>query len=359
MTLVTLPGLILWPGILGSQNNAIGIGTAQTLTSAGHYVSFICAAKEDMTISHVGFRCGTSVGSPVMEVRIETVDASGLPSGTLWDSPTNTTNASTGTLSSNTYSLTALTAAATITKGQIFCVKLLFSSGTSQIIQQFGSGTVGVMNSNLPYLVNNTGTPTKAILSNNTPSIALGSSSTTFYFVPGTMPISANVGGSFNNTNSARRGLRFTIPFDCRAIGIRWFNTSAVGNYNAILFDDSGTELSSSSISNDGDHTAASSGGMMHAFFDNTVTLAAGSTYRIAIEPSSATNVNVSGWQLPSANYRGATMAGAAAHYTTYASAVWTDTATDSLPFMDLMIDQIDDGTGTGGGGGGQRVFSG
>jgi hypothetical protein len=69
---------------------------------------------------HVGFRAGTAAGSPTIEVRIETLDASGLPSGTLWATNTNGT---TGTVSSNTYVLWALTASASIAKGQMFCVR--------------------------------------------------------------------------------------------------------------------------------------------------------------------------------------------------------------------------------------------
>jgi hypothetical protein len=39
---------------------------------------------------------------------------------------------------------------------------------------------------------------------------------------------------------------------------------------------------------------------------------------------------------------------GANCHYATYASGSWTDTATDQVPIMDILIDQLDDGTGGG-----------
>lgn len=346
MTLVSLPSPIAWPGLIGLATNQPAFGGVTTVSSAGHYHAYIFCAKEDMTISHVSFRAGTATGSPTIEVRIETVDASGLPSGTLWATDTNGT---TGTISTNTNVLQALTASASITKGQLFCVMLKYASGTSQVISQLSTFMLPIGHGGLTYQVANTGSPTKSALTTSLACIGLGSSSTTFYQVPGAIPVSGVGGGTFNNTNSAKRGLRFTIPMNCRAIGMRWYNANASGNYNAVLFSDAGSELSSSSTAFDGDYNAASNNGPLTVYFDNTVTLTAGTTYRIAIEPSSATNVNVSTITLPSADYRGATPAGTTAHYTTFATATWTDTATDQVPMMDLLIDQIDDGAGTGG----------
>jgi hypothetical protein len=335
-----------------------GLGNLTTLSTVGHYWSYIFCAREAMTISHVGFRVATAAGSPTAEVRIETVDGStGLPSGTLWATNTNGT---TGTISSSSNVLQALTASASISAGQVFCVKVALASGTSIQIQLVGS-TVSPSDSVFPYTVVNTGAASKATLS-GFGTIALGSSSTTFYQVPGLLPASAVTASTFNNTSSARRGMRFTPPMNCRAVGVRWYNANTVGDFNAAIFDDAGTELSSSSTAFDGDNSAASTSPNrpFTVYFDNAVTLSAGTTYRVAIEPTTTTNVSLTTVTLPSTNYRGATPAGTTAHYTTYVASSWTDTATDQLPFMDILIDQVDDGTGSGGGGGGgQRVFGG
>ena len=355
MTLVSLPSPISWPAFIGPLTSSVGLFSTATLDAAGEYVSAIFCAREDMTVSHVGFRAGTASGSPTAEVRIETLDASGLPSGTLWATNTNGT---TGTISSNTNVLQALTASASITKGKVFCVKILYASGTSVIVQHSASLVGFPINSGLPYMVINTGTPTKSNISNNAPTIALGSSSTTFYQVPGTWPIASVSGNTFNNTNSAKRGLRFTPPMNCRAIGLRWYNSAQIGDFNAVLYNDAGTELSSSSTAFDGDHNSVNNGGVIVVYFDNAVTLTAGTTYRIAIEPTTSTNVNITTVALPSADYRSASPAGTTAHYTTFATSSWTDTATDTVPLMEVVIDQIDNGAGSGGGGG-QRVFGG
>lgn len=355
MTLVSLPRPIGIPGLAFTTGGTPTITTEVTLDAAGEYIAYVFSAKEAMTISHVGFRAGTAAGSPTIEVRIETVDTStGLPSGTLWAANTNGT---TGTVSSNTTVLQSLTASASVAAGQIFCVKIAYASGTSQQIQRINNYST-IFNPSVPYKVTNTGTPTKGTLGNTDGGmIAVGSSATAFYLLPGMVPINSYSGGTFNNTNSAKRGLRFTPAFNCRAIGIRWYEAASVGDCNIVIYDDAGTELSSSSTAFDGDIVSGSS--VLHLYFDNPVTLAAGSTYRAVIEPSSATNVNVGTFTLASANYRSAFPGGATGHYTTFASAVWTDTATDTLPLLDVIIDQVDNGAGSGGGGGGQRVISG
>lgn len=354
MTLVTLPSPIGYPGIAYSLPTSASLSTVATLDAAGEYVSHIFSAREDMTISHVGFRAGTATGSPTVEVRIETVDTAGLPSGTLWAVNTNGT---TGTITSNTNPLQALTASASITKGQVFCVKIVYASGTSQVIQELGNSASMIGSTGLPYRVLNVGTPTKSASVNN-PLIALGSSATTFYNVPGTMPISAIAGAAFNNTNSAKRGLKFTPPMNCRAIGLRFWAVNSIGDYNAAIFDSSGAALSGSSTAFDGDQNNNGTGGITYAYFDSTVLLTRATAYYAAIEPSSATNANMPVYTLPTSDYFTATPAGSTAVYSAFATATWTDSTTQ-LPVLDVLIDQVDDGAGTGGGGGGQRVISG
>jgi len=345
MTLVSLPSPIAWPGLLGHTVGSPALSTVATLDASGEYMAYVFVAREDMVVSHVGFRAGTSTGSPTCEVRIETLDATGLPSGTLWATNTNGT---TGTVSSNTNVLQALTASASITKGQAFSVMVKYATGTSQIIQQVNNAA-SPLGSSLPYQVVNAGTPTKGNMGGAVSTFVLGSSSTTFYQVPGAYPFTGTNTSAFNNTNGARRGLRFTIPMNCRAIGMRWWNSSSVGDYNAVLFSDAGSELSSSSTAFDGDITAASANTPCTVYFDNTVTLTAGTTYRLVIEPTSATNATLLAITLPSADHRSATPLGLIGHYTTFASAAWDDTATSSVPYMDLLIDQVDNGAGTGG----------
>lgn len=344
MTLVSLPNPIYFPNF-GDMNNAAIIFTSSTLSGAGQYRAYVFSANQDMTLSNVAFRVGAVAGSPTATVTIETLDASGLPSGTLWATNTSGT---TGTLTANTFANQALTAAATITKGQVFCVKIAFASGTSFILQHIS--LQDPFETNLPYAVVNTGTPTKSSLSGGlVPLVALGSSSTVFYRVPGIMPIDSTGGGTFNNsTAGAMRGMVFTIPMNCRAIGVRWHSSNSVGDYNILLMDNSGTELSSSSTAFSGVDSAASTNSTSSAFFDNTVTLTAGTTYRIAVQPTTTTNVNVSSLVMTSTNFKGAFPGQSTLSYATFTTGGgWVDTTTQ-VPLMDLIIDQVDNGSGGG-----------
>ncbi len=354
MTLVSLRMPISFPDVSLDPYGVPAMAAAASLSNAAHYASYVFSAKEDMTISHVGFMPGAVGSSPTIEVRIETVDASGLPSGTLFGTNTNAISA---TVLASTWTITALTASATITKGQVFCVKLKLNSGASCVIQHLNNA-VQRMTRSFPYQVHNTGSPAKAALV-TTACLALGSSATSFYALPGAMPIISYSAGAFNNTSSAKRGLRFVPNFNCRAIGVRFFKTNSSGDCNVLLMSDAGTELSSSSTAYDGDHAPISTRDMVEVYFDNTVTLTAGTAYRAVVEPSSATNTNISIVTLPSADYFSATAAGATtvAQYTSFATATWTDSTTE-LPFIEVLLDQIDNGAGSGGGGG-QRVISG
>jgi hypothetical protein len=357
MTLITLKRPMVWPNSIGYSNTAsTNPSSWSTLDAAGEYVSLVFQAKEAMTISHVGFRCNAVSGSPTADVRIETVDtATGLPTGTLWATDTNIVTATLTT----SWALHALTASASISAGQIYCVKVAYNSGTSFALSIHNAPNGGVLA--FPYAVVNTGTPTKAGIGNIV-AMALGSSSTSFYNMSdcGIQPISAgNAGGTFNNTNGARRGLRFTIPFNARCVGLRFFRSNSAGDFNAILMSDAGSELSSSSTAFDGDVNGNQT--FMFAtdcYFDNPVTLTAGTTYRAVIEPSTATSTNLFAYTIPSADYANASPCGTFAHYTTYASAAWNDTATTTYPYLDILIDQIDDGAGSGSGAR-QKVYGG
>lgn len=363
MTLVSLPSPLYFPGVVGGYGGGLALATAATLDASGEYITYVVNASKDMTLSHVGFRAGTVTNAPTVDVRIETLDASGIPSGTLWN--LNGTGAApsgnSGVVTSGSNPLVALTDAAVILKGDSFAVKILWGGvATSTIIVQSVSGLNQPSGSNLPYIViNTTGSPVKsATFSAGT--IAFGSSATTFYNVVNFLPVSVVTQiSAFNNTNSAKRGMKFVLPMNARLIGIRWVQFTAIGNYNAVLYDASDNVLAT--VAMDGDTTAASGNAAKTAHWTSAYEGTAGTTYRAAIEPTSATNVNVGFITFPSADYFSGSPAvsSAIATYTTQVSSVWTDSTTQ-LPIMDVLIDQVDDGTGTGGGGGGgQRVISG
>jgi hypothetical protein len=343
VTLQTLDRVIHWPGIMLGGSGNLTTQVVATLNAAGEYAAYVFRAKEAMTISHVGW-FGTASGSPTADVRVETVDAAtGLPTGTLWAANTNLV---TGTVTNNAWRLDALTASASIAAGDWVAVKWVYQSGTSVAVAEIPGPGLGTMAR--PYKVVNTGTPTRSAITSAIMA-AIGSSATDFYKLEGIIAVNATNASTFTTTNSEARGVRFQVPFPCRCVGIARYNvSSSLGDHNVVLADDSGTELSSSSTTFEGDVFAAAAGKSMQ-FFDNPVTLSANTWYRAFVEATSATATHFPRYSIPSSDYS-ETKPAANFESCIRVSGTWTDTATD-VPIVDILIDQLDDGAGSGGGG--------
>lgn len=344
MSLITLPDVIRWPGIGGGANAAIAIAAANLLDVAGKYTAAIANAATAMTISHIGFYPQAS-SSGVVTASIQTL-SSGNPSGTLWNAAGEGSTGTSGTCTAGTWELVALAAPASISVGQDFAVVITYSSGTSVTTGSLGNNFIE--QSQVPYRVTNvTGSAVKSLGSSL--QIAVGSSATVWYPVRNMYPVIAVNQTGFNNTNSAARAARFQVPFPCRVIGLRFFVPASGGNFNIILMDDAGSELSSSSTGKTQANAASALQMAQSVHFDNPVVLAINTWYRAVIEPNSATNFNLVSLQCPSAAYLTGMPGGTNFHYATRASGSWTDTATDTVPMLDLLIDQLDDGVSAGG----------
>lgn len=347
MALQQLKASLVYPARPDGGAWSTGTGGTTTLDAAGEYVCLVLVARQAMTISHVGLFVQAVAGSPTGDIRIETVDpTTGLPSGTLWGTNTNIVTA---TLTTG-FALHALTASATIAAGDIFAVKFAYNSGTSYGLRI--AMTYGLDSWSLPYIVTNTGTPTKAVMSGPQSGVVLGSSSTAFYAVRGLQAagISTATTTAFTNADGARRAARFRLPFPARCVGIveGGHNANAV-DIIAGIYDDAGTELSNSLTSFDGDNFTGA--GPRHLFFDNPVTLAKDTWYRAAIIANSASNTRCDFATLDHVNYMAAWPGGADWHLATYTTAGgWVDTATSSIPAIAILIDQLDDGASAGGG---------
>ena len=335
----------LWPGnsIIGGVTNP-SFSTRTTVDASGEYHAIVTQAQEDMSISHIGWYNGGVAGSPTADIRIETVTAStGLPSGTLWATNTNVV---TGTLTANTWVVYALGATATILRGQLYAVKFLYNSGTSfNFVEYSSSGAIGIS------AALNTGTPSLATSGVMAP-IGLGSSSTAMYLVPGLRPINGLSNTSFNNTSGGRRGVRFQVPFACRLRGVRFMKAIAqTGDFNFGVWDNGGTEVGSSITASDFSAFNGTNAGWHELMFDSAPSLSANTNYRVALEPTSSTNVNMYHMTAASNALFSGNPGGSTAHLTTYTTGGgWDDSATTTVPWFDLLLDQIHDGASSGGG---------
>ena len=342
---------LIWPGFMRYHTATGADGARTTIDGAGEYFAVIFCAQEDMAISHVYFRPHAVAGSPTCEIRIETVDSStGFSTGTLWATDTNIV---TGTLDT-TGATHALTASASISRGQWFAVKFLYNSGTSFTTREMNAIA---NNSAFCYTDINTGTPTKGTVLGCV--MAVGSSATSFYQLPGHhYPESGMPGtGSINNTNGARHGARFMTPFKCEihgvVVGILTFNA-----FDITFYDDSGNVISGATASAlAGPHGMTS--GRCGVLIGTPFTPDTNTWYRVAVVPTSASNVALRTVAVPSLDYLTALPGKGNVRRTDYTTAGgWSDANEAQLPEIDLLIRRIDDGASAGGGAR-QKVYGG
>lgn len=342
MTQVELGASILWPGFAGVGSWSSSAATGVTLDAAGEYTGVAVCASEAMAISHVYVRNNASAGSPTIDIRIETIDATtGLPTGTLWATNTNIV---TGALASNTTAIYALTATANISRGEWFAIKLAYNSGTSVAISKHREQVLALVSG--VYQIENTGTPATALLSAGM-SVAVGSSSTAFYDIPGCLPYVSDSTVAFDNSTAGdARGARFRVPMDCKIRGVLANAGSVVAaDYNLKLLDDAGTLIKSTA--HDGDIQVLSTGGILSRF-DADQSLSRDTWYRLVFEPSeTGTNVRFVTFVVLD-DTQGALPCGANMHYTTFTTAGgWVDSTVTTIPFFDLLISHLDDGAGS------------
>jgi hypothetical protein len=341
VALQQLPYVVEYP-FFNNAGAAPTVSTLGALTTAGtDYNSFILCAREAMTITHVAFRMATATGSPVALVSIETVDpATGIPNG-LWAASTSHITAGL----TAAWQLVPLDASASISPGQVFAVKIKWNSAGSA----FNVGTIQgqlSFNSGLPYLYNVNNSVGAKVLG-GAPSIVLGSSSTTFYSIQGSFAGSSTSSNAWSTSGDAK-GARFQVPFKCRCAGLRVYQGTAVGNFSAGLYDDFGTELSSSSTSFTGLISSNLASANLGCYFDNPVILSPATWYR-ALCVAAGTNINMYTMNLPSNIYLSGYPGGSNFYLATLTGGT---PATDDtkVPFINLIIDQLDDGVSTGGG---------
>ncbi len=335
--------IIAWPGI-GEIASGFNFFGGNTLDAATEYQAWAIYAHEDMAISHIGLKLNAVSGSPTADIRIETIDpTTGLPTGTLW--ATNT-NIITGTLTT-TFTMHALTATANVSKGQWVCVKVLYNSGTSL---QF-SFINAISEALYHYVIANTGTPTKS--QGNMPAIAIGSSATSLYYVGSNFwPVTANFSANINNSNGARHGLRFQVPFKCEIIGM--VAPNKVNDFDFTIYDDAGSAITGAT----GSFDASLSGGKAQVIFPTPFVPALNTWYRAALVPTTGSNVGILGGAVSSVDMLSGMPGGGLARRTDYTtSGGWSETNAAALPCIDLLMRRLDDGVGGGGSGASFSAF--
>ena len=342
-------GLIMWPPIewvpTGAANASPAISALTAMTANAWSTYFICYVPFTGTIAYVGFRTATVSGTTTkLNVSIQTVNASGQPSGTNYGSSTASADT---TVVSNTAYEWALGTPATATAGALVAVVLTVSSSTAPSIAIACDSHAG---SNVPYLgVYNTSTYTNA---NGGVIVTFGYSDSGGIYKPimGCLPvIEAYTSTAFNSGSAtSRRACKITPQVDMTVCGFWFLGTVALSaQVNMILYDGSNNNLLQVNCAS---AVGLATNGLKILFSGSTVDLTNGSTYRVSQEAGNANNITAYditfagtyAYSNPINNLPGGTNA----VLSTYTSGSWTDAPT-KRPMCGLLVSRFQQ---TGGG---------
>ena len=347
MALVNLPGVLFWPPMMGAAANP-SYGT-MLLDAAGEKAGAVIEVPKAGNIRKIHFRTGTVTTGETVDVRVETVDGSGDPSGTLWAANTNVSQLILATDDTVWFSPT-LTADAVVVAGDkigvVIALPTPINVGNMNIVR---IGDVETM-TQLAYTDLFTASWLKSAIGK--PCVALEYSDGTFSDTIGCYPISTLSTRTFNSGSTPdERGIKFQVPWKCRVKGAWYHGASPTtgGTLRLKLYDSGGTLLVQTP-SVDHDLLRTLTAGRCPLNFTATQELSINTVYRLTLLPETATNVTLNEFTVNAAAIMDAFAGGQNVHLTTRTDAgAFTDTVTERT-MMGLIVDQLDDGAGGGGG---------
>jgi hypothetical protein len=322
-------------------------------------------ADHNPTITHVGFRQGTTTGTPASgshKIGLYTVDSGGLPTATDLGggSPTEVTFQPTSA-NDNKFVWVALTNSVQIARGTFYAVVLQNNADTSangitcaQRLSSFGWGPSDALPYGLTYAAS---TWTKSTSAFRQQIFGLKSSSMAFGCPIETGAVTPNV-----STTGQRVTTKFTLPsgwgstYKIKSARNAWRVGAAAGSYIFGIWNSAGTLLQGGTLDSDIVRAVATNGNMLLTFADTTLaTLAFGTTYYVGLESVSASLVNSLGITLTNADDQLAFPLGTDVCYSLWNGSAWVDTTT-IRPCTTLILDDITSG---GGGGIGKTIGNG
>lgn len=342
MTMQSIGGSFDFPRLETNASTAASV----TLDSTDDYAAVILRAPATGTINKIHVRTASSTLSGTLSCEIQTLDASGNPSGTAYGSSAQADQVNPS--GSTTYSFTV---DASATEGDDIAIVFFLSALTSGSVQ-VSTSVATIFTTNFPYLCNRitgTGAGTKAT---GTPTISIEYSGGVFYEC-GTIPLWVISNLSIDADGAIRKAGNVIIPQGKISAKGAWAWLDADQNCWIDLIDtDGSTVLRTASI------VAVRRTGNSHNFHrvlwdaSGAVELAAGSTYRLVINTASTTAFTTRSYTgAPASAHLGQMSGGTNVYMTTHDGSSWTDTNTGRIS-IGLMVDQISDDAGGGGGGG-------
>lgn len=345
MAYVAVPGAMFipeprWLSGIPAQSSAI------LLDAAADRVAWVFRAAKTGTAKKLELRFGTVPAlnaASNLTIGIQPVDATtGDPTGTFTDSVT----IANGSITANTTFQATLATGVSVTIGTLYAVVVQFNTFNSGDQVNIRPGmTEGTRDGGIysGYLTTNT-TGSYAKVSATLPSVSIEYSDATYAFMPECWPVVVPSSVAFANSSTPDAiGLRWQLPFPHKINGA-WVNIDADGDFDLILYDAS-TKTTVASVDKDNRALTTVNTGLIT--FSSEQTCAASTTYVLAVEPSSATNVTLSYVDVAAASRLDQLNGGQAFHYATAKNPATTaDFAmtTTRRPVMGILVSAVDNG---------------
>jgi len=250
----------------------------------------------------------------------------------------------------------------TVTVGDLLAVVIEFDStvGDLRFATLIRNSGANLWNGGYSYAGTNNGT-TWTKQAGVALQVGLKYSDGTYAYVsPASWPRAAaiNTARTFNSGSTPNeRGLYFQLPMSVACSGV-WFESTRGGDCQVTLYDSDGTTvLASATLDKDVNEAAASLTVTIVPWATGPITLLANTNYRLAVKPTTVTNLDV--YDMPvNSNALMAAMPGGANFYLTTRTGAGAWTQTNTLkPLMGLVLAGVDTG-GVGGGAGGTVGFA-
>ena len=352
-----------WPGIpqlfMSVDDNitlAFTSSTALTASTHKHAVSGI--VPKSGTISGIGFRFGaiTKGATTALTMSLQDTTLTSGPPAQPDGTQDETASIGNADIVANTWKTITLGTNRTVTAGNLLSVVwefATFEAGDSITFSHHtiasGGGTMPQEQSPAHY------NGTSWALIGNLANILLVYDDGTFSTFMGCQPAETFTSRSFNNTSTPDERGNLWIPHcDMKLRGLACFYTPNT-NADLVLYDSGGTALGTATIDSNTVRSAAQR--TCQALFSSDVSVSGGSTYYVAIKPTTGSSITLITIGYNAAGHLQGSMMGDSFYSATRKSAgAWTTVTNEQHP-LGVIVSEI--GSTGGGGGGGVIIHPG
>lgn len=363
MTIQSIPGGMLIPQTY-HRNNAPAVKAFVNMTNASGKVSVMFAVPKTGNVRKVVWATRNVATGATVAVRLESLDTSNRsrPSGSLIHASASASQV-VASSDDNKVFATTLSADIAVTQGQIIAAVIANASPGAMEIACAASDQNETLG--FPLMADYDGANWIYYRNSYLPMLSLEYDDGTYAPIHGVYPATSTVTSITMNTGTTPDvgGMRFSLPFAARVRGC-WLQQGGDGDFVVKLVTDAynqgaGTGVLAS-VAFDKDWSGAWPN-HLQLLFDVSVDLSASTTYRLLVEPSSASNVEIYYMGFESLAHMDAWEGGAHFCLSTAkdptSGASWTDynSGTFRQAFMGLLLDGFDAG---GGGSGSAYAFA-